>query len=465
MSVSRVIGLSIAALFAASVAFAQEPEETVREAAERETRAAEQREEALEYSGGSIPFGEVLAAPDDVRLNLAYAREQIAGGDLKEGAATLERILLLQPQLHDVRVLYGLVLYRLGLLDRARFELETALNGELAPTVRAEAELYLERVKRLQRATRGTLTLTVGAEWDQNRNQAPSSGTLLFFDIPLTAEPRDADYAWITSVQGKITRDLGFQAGHTVYGEASYYRSDKNEVDSLDIDAVSLATGFTFNFGDFSVSPRARGSFIWLSGEDYLSTVGGEIELLYRISPVLRAYMSFRGEHEEFRAVSDYLTADERTGRRFSARPGAVWHLNPSMALTVEGLWMDKNGHTRLPGFEYESFGRYGVFAQHSWLHGGGAFTLIGGWAERSDYDSINPYISPSTVREEWLYRARFTAGAPLSWFLRGVDMPRALSTINLITQYEYEKVDSNIPNFDYDTHKVSLLLSKRITF
>ncbi|MEQ8936944.1 MAG: surface lipoprotein assembly modifier [Amphiplicatus sp.] len=460
MSVFRVIGLSIVAMCAASSAFAQEPEEAVREAAERETRAAELREEALEYRGGSIAFGQVLAAPDDVRLNLAYAREQIAGGDLKEGAATLERILLLQPQLHDVRVLYGLVLYRLGLLDRARFELENALTSELAPTVRAEAELYLERIKRLQRKTRGTLTLTAGAEWDQNRNQAPSSGTLLFFDIPLSAEPQDADYAWITSVQGKITHDLGVQAGHTVHGEASYYRSDKNEIDSLDIDAVSLGTGFTFNFGDFAVSPRARGSFIWLSGEDYLTTYGGELEFLYRFRPTLRAYLNLRGEHEEFRDVTEYLSASLRTGRRFSARPGVMWNFSPTMALTAEGLWMDKQGET-----EFESFDRYGVFAQHTWLHGGGVFTLIGGWAERSAYDGVDIFVSPSTAREEWLYRARFTAGAPLSWFLRGVDMPRALSTINLIAQYEYEKVDSNIPNFDYDTHKVSLLLSKRITF
>lgn len=462
MSFFRVIGAAAMVVgLIGGGALAQEPERSVRDTVERETRAADQREAALERRGGSIPFSQVLAAPEDVRLNLAYAREQIADGDLKEGAATLERILLLQPQLHDVRVLYGLVLYRLGLLDRARFELEKALEGDALPsTVRAEAEVYLERIKRLQKTTRGSLTLTAGVEWDQNRNQAPSSGTIHFLDIPLAAQPGDADYAWITSVQGRVSHDLGFQAGHTLNAEASYYRSDKNEIDSLDIDAVTLATGFTFNFGDFSVSPRARGSFIWLAGEDYLATYGGEVELLYRFNPTLRAYVNFRGEQEDFRSVPDYMSASLRTGRRLSARPGVAWNVNPTMALTVEGLWMDKQGET---GFE--SFDRYGAFAQHTWLHGGGAFTLISGWAEKSDYDAVDVFVSPSTVREEWLYRARVTAGAPISWFLRGVDMPRALSTINIIAQYEYENVDSNIPNFDYDTHKVSLLLSKRVAF
>lgn len=443
------------------VAAAQDPVGSVPETVERETRAIDQREEAIRFRGGSIPFEQVLAAPEDVRLNIAYAREQISAGDLKEGASTLERILLLQPQLHDVRVLYGLVLYRLGLLDRARFELEKALEAaELSPTVRAEAEVYLNRIKRLQRTTRGTLTLTAGVEWDDNRNQAPSSGTILFLDIPLQAEPKQSDYAWVVSVQGRVVHDLGVQAGHTVHGEASYYRSDKDKVDSLDIDAITLASGFTFNFGDLSISPRARGSFIWLAGEDYLATYGGELEVLYRFRPTLRGYVNFRGEHEDFRPVTNFLSASLRTGRRLSARPGVAWNIRPTMGLTVEGLWMDKKGET---GFE--SFERYGAFAQHSWLHGGGAFTLISGWAERSDYDAVDIFVSPSTVRKEWLYRGRVTAGAPLSWFLRGVSLPREISTVNLIAQYEYENVDSNLPNFDYDTHKVSLLLSKRFIF
>jgi hypothetical protein len=36
---------------------------------------------------------------------------------------------------------------------------------------------------------------------------------------------------------------------------------------------------------------------------------------------------------------------------------------------------------------------------------------------------------------------------------------------LTIIAQYEYETVDSNILNFDYEAHKVSLLLSKRIAF
>ncbi len=470
MSYLKIIGRTVPAWLAA-IAFAhgQEPEETAREAVEQDLRAQEQREAARESAqAGGIAFERILAAPEDVDLNLAYARERIAAGDLKEGAAAIERILLLRPELHDVRVLYGLVLYRMGMFDRARFELEKALESPaLSDTVRAEAEAYLARIKRDQRSTRAVITVTGGVEYDDNRNQAPKDGQILFVDIPLPAEPRNSDIAWIASVSGRVVHDLGSQDGHTLFGEANYYRSDKAEEDTLDLDAVSGAVGGTWNFGRISVTPRLRGSYIWLDGEEYLRTLGGEMEILMRVRPDLRTYLVFRGEDEEFYATTEFQAAALRSGRRLSGRAGLLWNYSPTMALRVEGLAMDKNGSascavsTQPSGCE--SYQRYGVFGQHSWLMGRGVFSLIGGWAEKSDYDGVDAFVSPTTTREEWLYRARVSVGAPLSFFVP--QLPGAVGDINLIVQYEYERVDSNIANFDYDTNKVSVLLSKRFSF
>ena len=73
--------------------------------------------------------------------------------------------------------------------------------------------------------------------------------------------------------------------------------------------------------------------------------------------------------------------------------------------------------------------------------------------------------LAPQT-REDWLYRARATAGAPLSWYAGKVmdnnDGLGALGDVDLILQYEYERVDANIPNFEYGAHRIQMLLSKR---
>lgn len=447
-------------------ASAQEPEEAAREAVDRDLRAEDRREAARnDPNAVAIPFERILSAPGDIELNIAYARQQVAAGDLKEANATLERVLLIDPARHDVRVLYGLVLYRLGLFDRARYELELALeSGDLPATLRAEAETYLGRIKYEQRPTRGSLTLTTGVDYESNRNQSPSSGLLSFSPSPLSppvllpANPKVDDFAFLFSAQGRITHDLGSQEGHTVHADAAFYHSDKTEVDNLDLDATSLALGGTFYAGNWSFTPRVRAGFYWLDGEDYLRSLGGEFEIAYRWNPKLKTYVVLRGEDEDFRDTTAFQTASSRSGRRLGARAGVAWRLNPTQTVSVEGLYIDKDATVA-----FESYERYGVHAQHSWLLGRGAFSLLGLWAENSGYDGSDSFIDPAIVRDEWLYRARATVGAPVSFFLPGA--PEAVKDINLIVQYEYETVDSNIVNFDYKTHKAAFLISKRIAF
>ncbi|MEO1137710.1 MAG: hypothetical protein AAFW68_14095, partial [Pseudomonadota bacterium] len=319
MALTRILLPVVAAgLFCSGIAYAQEPEEAAREAAEQGLRDDQRRDAARnDPDAVQIPFERILAAPDDINLNIAYARQQVAAGDLKEAGATLERVLLIDPTRHDVRVLYGLVLYRLGLFDRARYELELAIeSGKLPATLEAEAQTYLERIKYQQKRTRGTLTLTTGIEWDRNRNQAPSSGQLLLFDIPIPANARNGDGAFVLNARGRLQHDLGSQEGHTLHLDGAFYHSDKFEVDSLDLDAVSVGAGGTWYAGGWSFTPRAIGSFYWLGGEDYLSAFGGELEVAYRWTPQFKTYVLGRGEDEDFRNVTEFQTAALRSPPR-----------------------------------------------------------------------------------------------------------------------------------------------------
>lgn len=444
----------LAAAALCGTAAAQQPEERARESAERSLEA-EDPGFSPARSSARIPFSRVLAAPDDVRLNLDYARQEIAAGDLKEAAAALERTLILHPALGDVRVLYGLVLYRLGLLDRARFELEQALSGDLEAEPRAQAESALARIRSEQKRTRGSLTVSVGAEWDDNRNQAPSSGEILFIGIPLPAQPQRGDVAFVVSAQGRLLHDLGYQAGHALVAEAGYHRSDKSEVDALDLDAATLSAGVAIELGPVTVTPRVRGAHYWLAGEDYLVALGGEMEILARLSPRVSAVLTARGEDEDFREVTDFPSAGLRSGRRLSLRPALRWRPHPSVSAAVEGLWMDKKG-----AVDFESYERVGAGLTLSKLFARGAFAEAAGAAERSGYDGPDPFISPD-LREEWLYRGRASLGAPLAYFAPRA-LPEAFGSIYLIARYEYETVDSSIVNFDYGAHRASLTLSKR---
>ena len=75
------------------------------------------------YSAETIAFEEILAAPNDLQLNLDYARQEVKSGRLQQAAAALERLLLIKPNWDSVRLFYGVVLYRLDDMGGAIREL------------------------------------------------------------------------------------------------------------------------------------------------------------------------------------------------------------------------------------------------------------------------------------------------------------------------------------------------------
>ena len=54
--------------------------------------------------GGLVSFQDVLANPQDAGLSFRYARQQVAAGNLTGATASLERMLIHNPDLHEVRL-------------------------------------------------------------------------------------------------------------------------------------------------------------------------------------------------------------------------------------------------------------------------------------------------------------------------------------------------------------------------
>ena len=81
-------------------------------------------------AGEDVTFEQVLADPDNIDLNFRYAETQIRKGDVRGASATLERILLIEPDLPRVRLLYAIVQFRLENLAEAERELVRATKME-----------------------------------------------------------------------------------------------------------------------------------------------------------------------------------------------------------------------------------------------------------------------------------------------------------------------------------------------
>ncbi len=118
----------------------QRPAQGLRET-ERAERAFKAAEELRPLEAGErVTYADVLQHPDDVELNYLYAQSQVESGDLRGAAATLERILLLAPDLARVRLLYAVVLFRLDNLNEAEREFRTVSELPMPDSLREEVD-------------------------------------------------------------------------------------------------------------------------------------------------------------------------------------------------------------------------------------------------------------------------------------------------------------------------------------
>jgi hypothetical protein len=197
----------------------------------------------------NITFADVLKDPDNVDLNFRFAKAQVSRGDVKGAVGTLERILLVTPDLAPVRLFYAILLYRLDSLDEAEREFLSLSKAKVPSAMRAQIERFLSDIVLRRKTTRYKVQLTVGGHFDSNRNSAPKTNQVevggVLFNLVGDSQKRN-DFGVVGVVTGELVQDLGMQAPHELHVSATYFHDDQFAVDSHDTQV-----------GSFSVGPRA----------------------------------------------------------------------------------------------------------------------------------------------------------------------------------------------------------------
>ena len=131
-------------------------------------------------NGKDVSFAQVLADPDNLQLNMAYAKTQIRHGDIKGASGTLERMLRVNPRLHELRLFYAAVLYRLDNIAEAKMELQK-LEGIKLPEKAVKEKKELTRLIAIREKTY-TLNaqISAGIVQDSNRNSFPEDETIVY---------------------------------------------------------------------------------------------------------------------------------------------------------------------------------------------------------------------------------------------------------------------------------------------
>lgn len=429
----------------------KEPERKQEALIESEKTAKEGRKRQVQDGVAAVTYQEVLAAPDDIELNYRYARTLVRQGNLRGAAATLERILMIDPKLSKVRLFLAVVLVRLDSLDEAQKNLDALKQERMPESLRAEYDEYVNEIRRRRQTTHVAILLGAGLDFDENRNAAPASGRSLITDIsiPLGAgATRKNDVAKTMLANISATHELGFQAGHQIYLNGGYYRAEQTTVRILDLQNYSAEAGVIYKTRMFDIVPSFAFSHLLLDQTTYLRSREAKLAFSRQLTPRVDASLESAYARQLYNATQIVPRGFQRTGDKIEGGGGLGFMLTPNMKIEVSVAHLNFGAASSFDAYRRETF-----TVSHSWLLGKGQYLLTSFIANYDRYQAPEAAISAKARRDD-TYRVRLTYGFSLG------ALSRLLKNAGWTMTYEYYQALSNVTNYAYSNNKVSGLLA-----
>ena len=412
-----------------------------------------------------VTYAQVLEHPDDLDLNFRYAKTQVAEGDWVGASATLERLLMIKPDLAPVRFFRALVLYRLDNLEEAEQEFRLLREMELPEAQRRQVAQHLRAIVQRRRRTTLTVSTSLGWGFDANRNASPSSKQRLSSDAltALTGTARKRRDTYLLAINSlSIAHDLGSQSGHQLIGSFDYFLGEQTSVDDLDLQSFALEGGAVLQTPLLQITPTGFANYLYLSRETFLRSQGVNVEGGRDIGDRTSLSVSGRWAREDFTGTNENPTAPQRSGSRVSASFIGRYRLTPTMQLAAD-LGYEHKAVLKL-GHRHNAYEGVEVTGTHTWLLGKGQFVLSSLSYTVNSYDQPDSSVSARTRRDKQL-RARAAYGAPAGLLLGRWLPEAALRDLTATCSVEQLRSLSNITNYTYSNTKLGVMLTKRVEF
>jgi len=390
-------------------------------------------------------FEQIMAAPDDVDLNIAYAQEQAKEGHLLPAAAALERVLMMHPASASVRLLYAVILYRLDDLQEARVQLAMVDASKLTDLQRTELAKYQGLVNGASSNTTFGGRLSAGLAYDSD---ATGSLVTLFDYLSI---PHDSGYSMIYSgdvgFNSKIDQDLA------VYGKLGGYsktfiQGPRENFDHFDAELGLANTGLysTWRGGVFAHR-------YLLFNSPYLTEYGARIEHGWRPNTSVIVTASAELAKQDFREpLIDFLSpllGGTHDGWRGDVQAGLAYRLDAQSTLGVVASYEYK-----LASYGPFSYSAPGIQASYHRFAGSGAYFDLMGNVRWVDYRKVDPFfLFPSTKkRADTDVFLRAALGVPLSAFSAEGATGDWMENVVIEGSLTYTNRNSIYPLSDYDS-------------
>jgi hypothetical protein len=359
-------------------------------------------------------FQQVLASPDDPEINLSYARQEAADGNLLSAAAALERVLIAHPNAHSVRLFYVAVLYRLNDLQGAKDQIRQLEGVHLSPLQAAELEKYRNLIERGQSTVKMTGDLIAGIDFESD-----AIGSVLDQVVDFSGHhPIKNGASAIGAGDVNISSDFGPNGDYNAFVSASIYTRTSIAGPETDFQMGKFNLGV--GGSSLHTSWQVSGVFndYMLFNNPYLVEYGGNAQGTWHQSPWItwNASAEFVGQsyHEPrifvFFPILEIIN-DPHQGERFTVSAGGTFRLNAYSTLSANLGFEGKRARYKAYGYD-DAF----LNADYHVLLGRGVYGDLSGDYRFVDYRAHDDTLL-DILRQDSRGDARLAFGAPISAF------------------------------------------------
>lgn len=264
----------------------------------------------------------MLERPADLDVAFEYATVSVMLQDFEAAISTFERMLIFAPELPRIKLELGVLYYRLGSMETARYYFQSALDTPNVPgEVSSKVESYLAAIDARENPSQFRASLIVGSRYQSNANAAPGAsrvnlnGREFLLDDTSTGQ---SDVNGFLAGRVYASYDLGTQ-GDLLEADMLFFVSRYADLVRLDTGLAEVTAGPSFNLARFNIDNAQLGIYGIASGvrldhSSYNSALGVGSRLV--MQPDIRTRIDAKVEwRNRWYYDSDaYATVSDRNG-------------------------------------------------------------------------------------------------------------------------------------------------------
>ena len=408
-------------------------------------------------SDKNITYMQILQKPNDLELNLKYARQQGKMGNYKQTIATLERLVILYPDNADLKFYLLSILVKADSPDKALGIIEEMKNlsdlspEDLASIIEIETELKDRGEPKLWSFF---ADMGLGGLFNQNVNSVSKTRTK-----HSSGSVSDFNSAMFDNV---YSGSMGFTAIRSI-GESSSMManlsgtSSRQDVDTTDnFESLGFTLAYDTSIGKHLISPYAM-----VSRTSYETDATNRGLILgfgnyYTINDSHALNYSYSYADSKNNQNSGHLTADDTDTISQSVSIGYDFTLNEIISASAGLGYGDSNAKEDTNDYENYDLDLRVNFALPF------AYISIGNLTSMVDYSLIDSSLNPNLLRSDLTNTSDIMITKAIGDFLPIIDPNK-----DFFITLSYEKVisESNILNYDYVGESFSIGFNKAVQF